>query len=227
MSKIQKQVWATSIKKNYTAMTQGFKMMLVEDEADDFAGSSYFIAMGKAQCKIPEDIDDEKCNSIWSGLARHMKLTPAVVKKTVQTRKMNGAANDLTYEVGKKYMAMPSGMYIVRGIFKKYPSQGNAVKIAELGGHMYTHSGSFTIDINGPANPNKLGRDIFHFELAGNGVIYAAYSKDYAIYDGQLVGLLYWPNYNRCGRGVTSSIKSSTGEGCAARIMERGWIMDY
>ena len=57
------------------AMTQGFKMMLVEDEADDFGGSQYFIGMGKSACKVPADIDDDKCASLWAGLERHLKLT--------------------------------------------------------------------------------------------------------------------------------------------------------
>ena len=75
MSKIQKQIYVTSLKKNYAAMTQGFKMMLVEDEADDFGGSQYFIGMGKSACKVPADIDDDKCASLWAGLERHLKLT--------------------------------------------------------------------------------------------------------------------------------------------------------
>lgn len=228
MSKIQKQIYVTSLKKNYAAMTQGFKMMLAEEEADDFGGVSSFIEMGKSQCKIPNDIDDAKCNSLWAGLARHMKLSPTVADKTRAIRKMTGAEQGWSYVEGTKYMALPSGMWIYSANFYKTARNGDAVKIAELGGHMYTLQGDFTVDINGPANPNKLGRDVFMFKVDSKGQIYAAYSKDYAIYDGQLVGLLYWPGYNRCGRGNSAaSIKTSTGEGCAARIMERGWIMDY
>lgn len=229
MSKIQKQIYVTSLKKNYAAMTQGFKMMLVEDEADDFGGSQYFIGMGKSACKVPADIDDDKCASLWAGLERHLKLTPAVADKNRAIVRLNNSAYTTTsYVAGTKYLSMPSGMYIIAANFRKNPGQGKVDKIAELGGHMYTQQGTFTVDINGPANPNKLGRDIFLFQFDNMGKIYASNSKDVAIYDGQLVGLLYWPGYNRCGNGKSAaSIKTSTGEGCAARIMERGWIMDY
>lgn len=227
MTKFRNYVYVTSLKKNYAAMTQGFKMMLAEDYADDFGGSQYFLNMGKSSCSVPADIDNDSCASFWAGLERHLKLSPATVDKNRKTKYLNNSAYSLSYVARTKYLAMPSGMYILSATFRKKAIRGNTKKIAELGGHMYTLQGQFTIDINGPANPNKVGRDIFSFYVDNTGQMFAAHSKDQAIYDGQLVGLLYWPNYNRCGRGVTSGVKDSLGEGCAARIMERGWIMDY
>lgn len=86
-----------------------------------------------------------------------------------------------------------------------------------------TLHGSFIIDVNGNKKPNKVGRDMFYFYLSSEGYLIPQYGHDYYGY--------YWRNdaLNGCGepdKPLTSKSRSR-GIGCAARIIENGWVMDY
>jgi hypothetical protein len=82
------------------------------------------------------------------------------------------------------------------------------------------------IDVNGDKKlPNKYGRDIFNFRLQQNGTLIPVASKT----DNEIYGNTYWrDNSYYCGTANSSTIPSNTsGSGCAARIIENGWKMDY
>jgi len=75
-----------------------------------------------------------------------------------------------------------------------------------------------------------LGRDIFSFILADNGKLYPAYGKDYAIwYRGSnwATSEYYWKydDLRYCNADIPNPY--ANGAGCAARIIENGWVMDY
>ena len=74
--------------------------------------------------------------------------------------------------------------------------------------------GRFSIDINGDKSPNIAGRDIFYFNLNSNGTVSPLYQGT-------------WQNNPRVCGAPGGSFDNSTGEGCAARIIENGWVMDY
>ncbi len=92
----------------------------------------------------------------------------------------------------------------------------------------YSTCGWLYVDVNGAKKPNYFGRDVFGFFIVSGknpsiypfGGFYASWSNSGT---QDLGGSDYWnySGYNRCGAGG----KSSTG--CAGRIMEKGWIMDY
>lgn len=72
------------------------------------------------------------------------------------------------------------------------------------------------IDVNGKQPPNTFGRDIFRFYLAKDGTILPEGTQD-CTYSG------YWGdsgNSYRCDVG-------GDGETCFARVVEKGWKMDY
>lgn len=66
------------------------------------------------------------------------------------------------------------------------------------------YGGDLSIDVNGDKGPNQLGRDRFFFLLDKHGII-KPMSGD----------------CNPQGDGVDDT------NGCAARIIENGWVMDY
>jgi len=90
------------------------------------------------------------------------------------------------------------------------------------------YNGYVYIDVNGLKGPNKNGRDIFFFYLDVRGNLVPQYS-------GQSVELgfnhpsTYWINsQGECGVAGSSVLPSwVSGRGCAARIIENGWVMDY
>ena len=69
---------------------------------------------------------------------------------------------------------------------------------------------SITIDVNGKdKNPNQFGRDTFLFEVDDRGLVVPLYKNT-------------WTNSDYSGCGIRA-----TGYGCAARIIENDWKMDY
>ena len=95
---------------------------------------------------------------------------------------------------------------------------------------MCSRIGYIYIDVNGKKGPNQWGRDYFEFVLSNEGKLYPVYGKDSALYNN-LTELernsYYWKNNgngNLCDLTVNPN---SYGWGCAARIIENGWKMDY
>lgn len=76
--------------------------------------------------------------------------------------------------------------------------------------------GEFAIvDTNGEKPPNKFGRDVFRVYLLKSGEIVPVGMKN-DTYFGR------WDSY-----GNGSCLENTSGQGCAARIMEEGWAMNY
>lgn len=72
------------------------------------------------------------------------------------------------------------------------------------------------IDINGPATPNTMGRDIFRFVLNADGHLYPLYSRDFCRYDNSQ----YEDVSEKC-------VDDFEGEYCGAYLMQNGYKMDY
>lgn len=87
------------------------------------------------------------------------------------------------------------------------------------------------IDVNSERRPNQYGRDIFKFIVAQNGHLYPLYGRDYAkAFSGNTTGSDYWRNNKElcAGDGILpDGPPNVSGDGCAARIMEEGWKMNY
>ena len=111
------------------------------------------------------------------------------------------------------------------------PEYYNTIK--SLGGNMYSMLGNMYIDVNGEKGPNTLGRDVFVFDLSDEGKLYPRNGKDYALFTSQTSldnNGYYWRNIkNSCENPEGTATISSAGEGsgCAGRIIENGWKMDY
>lgn len=97
-------------------------------------------------------------------------------------------------------------------------------------GAMKAFCGEVMIDVNGPKQPNKIGRDIFGFYLGHDGSLYPYYGRACIEYANKFFNAedYYWRNdATLCGAPNNSDVSGALGLGCAARIMENGWQMDY
>jgi len=87
-------------------------------------------------------------------------------------------------------------------------------------------AGYVTMDVTGTKGPNIWGRDTFNFYMDDKGNVFPKGSMR-----AKELGDSYWKDsINYCGAegSSISEIPSwATGEGCAARIIENGWVMDY
>lgn len=73
------------------------------------------------------------------------------------------------------------------------------------------------IDVNGSEEPNQLGRDVFLFGLANNGILVPAGSEKYNDFDGEVA--IENNDDNVC--------PNEDDLACAARVMANGWRIDY
>lgn len=80
-----------------------------------------------------------------------------------------------------------------------------------------------TIDVNGFKGPNQWGRDLFYFMASPEGNLIPAGSEDFRNRKGNV----YLWNWSTLGSCDPKNNKNSNGKGCAARIIEKGWKMDY
>lgn len=80
---------------------------------------------------------------------------------------------------------------------------------------------SLIIDTNGKEKPNKIGRDVFYFVLGSDGKLYPIGGKDYAVYKNTGT----WNSASSTESCVDNT--TSSGIGCAGRLIENGYKMDY
>lgn len=89
------------------------------------------------------------------------------------------------------------------------------------------------VDVNGLKTPNTWGKDTFEYILTKDGLLFphfgANYVTDVFMQPDYEASQYYWKNRpDDCGTAGISTISANvTGQFCAARIMENGWVMDY
>ena len=90
-------------------------------------------------------------------------------------------------------------------------------------------SGFLAIDVNGKKGPNIEGRDIFEFNISSNGKLVPFWSKSSVLFADGSDASAWYNNPTACGtKGKADAEEKSTfGSGCAARIIDNGWVMDY
>jgi len=79
------------------------------------------------------------------------------------------------------------------------------------------------IDVNGDKKPNVHGRDIFRFYIQNNGNLVPYYSKQYS----DLTGEGWWNAWNNPLSSYCDPQGYAPSTGCAARIIDDGWVIKY
>ncbi len=83
------------------------------------------------------------------------------------------------------------------------------------------------LDINGDKRgPNIKGRDLFYFYVLDNGILLPLYSKPLKCTDPYNYEFEE-KNWKDMGKSGCTGIDKDDNAGCAARIIEKGWKMDY
>ena len=237
INKYSKKVYVTQLRKEYNYMVNGFKTLMASEEVDKLSHTSLWK-------KIPSDVDsldtsalldDEysdfrsefqkifKVNGIYSNDSYATSSTGDGAKYIPDYEFLNGSS--IGWETTLAYLADGSAISFQ---FDKIPgkfddSENKNTKFDEWVGSIY-------IDVNGLKSPNVLGRDAFMFALGNDGNLYPLGGTDWAIAfgcsnSGSGFGSCtdYW-NSNSSNYACNSS---SEGQGCAARIIDEGWEMNY
>lgn len=225
VAKYRNLVYVTRLKKAYSTLENGFKKMLADDEVQYLSDTTSFNSITK---------DSYYGNSFSGGDANICPVFNSYLKKyfKIVDIKTDAEAEFYTLSNEKKYkssfliMFEDGSMLRSLRLHKSSVSRDftSCMKIAKLGGKFCAEQGDLKIDVNGMAPPNKLGRDIFNFVILDDGRLFPYGGKDYAYSRG--TGSIVWQQYHWSAKGDCKDINSS-GDGCAGRIMEKGWIMDY
>lgn len=87
---------------------------------------------------------------------------------------------------------------------------------------------SMWLDINGDKKgPNVKGRDIFFFYVLDTGLLLPKNSRPLVCSDAEGTEYVNEKNWKDMGNSGCTGDDTKTNEGCAARIIEKGWKMDY
>ena len=228
ISSTEKQVEVTSLKKFYAAFDQGLGMIIQDNGCNDIACTGIFngdhtdvswqanidTAMRKAFRVV------KSCNGSLSGCIDY----PSSIKYLDKSSMSTGMAG---YFNGYSFLTT-DGFLVALKDYNSSNCQSSSYSTAT---GFNPHCAYLYVDINGAKTPNQVGRDIFSFSVGGIGGIYPNFGIDYASFwnANYASSSDYWKQTaSECGTAGNPTVGSGvSGDGCAARIMENGWKMDY
>lgn len=220
----QKRSYVVALKKFYSTQNDGWARLLADEGVEQLDDTSVFQSINSiAQI---EDANLPANVPFFNNLKKYFKCSVIQAPSNYQTYYLNGSTgtNYSYYNV----LAFQDGSIVFGGRFyaKAQASAVTNAAISAQGGHMFSQQAYFFVDVNGFKKPNIYGRDIFQFVLSSDGKMYPFSGSDLSAYVGG--NSFYWRNNSALCPSV-SKIDSSSGfgYGCAARIMEEGWDMNY
>lgn len=195
----QKHVLVNQLKKAVSVFEQGMQKMIIDESVDNLKQLPMF------------DMDNGCYQNGYGSL-----IGETLLKKYFKILKFSYDEFEAKYldeNLGEDSSSDPAPVYMSDGTIYYIDGCYSSNWIA----------GSVIIDVNGTKKPNQWGRDVFEFYITplGNLVpIRGTYE--------QSKSSRYWKNGNYlCGTEGSSDISNVGGYGCAARIIENGWKMDY
>lgn len=234
IAKYNKKAWVTQLQKSYSTLEQGFQLMLADESVSKLSDMSFWPS-GSGTCSNGTWETDDACKNFLDDLNKYFKFV-GLEEYGADSHYLKKTGTPLSST--QKMSILPDGAMVSLMLFKT-PDESNSEacnEIKRMGGTMCSMAiVEMHIDVNGKKGPNTMGRDIFKFVLSNEGKLYPEYGKDIALYYGVYTipsldySIYYWRNNtNSCGTPGSSEIPDNTrGDGCAARIMENGWKMDY
>lgn len=215
----QKQALVNQLKKSYSMWSQAFQKILADEDVEKLSDTELW-SKHPGYCS---QNDISGCNEFLSGMQKYLKLEFSSAK---ENNEYKGG-----YEKTAYLFKLEDGSLIRAFTFfkeKRYERDEN--KIKELGGNMLSEIGFISIDVNGFKGPNESGKDIFLFKISNEGKLYPKAGKDDALHESAIninSNRYYWKNDTSswgCNNGYSGRDLNS---GCAAKIMEEGWKMNY
>ena len=219
----KKTVYVNQLKKFVSTFEQGLQKMLADEgvqRLSDLPGLGTFYDTWHQKEEALKFIEDFLSKEFY------------VTYKDAQGYLLNGWI--LGYEDGyTNHMQLNDGSAIISiysyGKNASHKSSAQCDLIKSKGGTMCSEFMYFYVDVNGVKGPNKEGRDVFFFHVSDEGKLYPKGGKDNALYENPNTPLeshyYYWNSSS--ADGYTGCDGNTKMAGCAARIIENGWKMDY
>lgn len=211
----QKQHYVVQLKKNYSMLSQAFTVFAADRNC-----------IGDIQCALGEFGASSLATKFLANdaFARNYLKTAKIVHNNGVGLAFNsdffGSFYDSWYKAGTDTAELdPNG----GGTYQIALIDGTSMKLnlSCLAGTNppYNICGSIELDVNGAKPPNLVGRDYFGFYIMKNTQVVPVGKKD------------LMPGYDWDGESSNNCTNTPQGDayahGCAARIMEEGWQMNY
>ena len=216
ISNYQKRVYVNQLKKASSVLSNGFKLMMAHDGVtelkDTYAFSgitgtvTYLIGKPTKSCTVGntlENINTDDCRSVREGFSDAFSAVRFTSCDGVQMKYLNGD-NYHVRSADTTCIEFADGSVIFSGVFNVSPSSS-----------ILPYQAQFWIDINGPKNPNTIGRDIFDFYVGADGIAIGRGSNS--------------DNENKSWRSDNidhNCVIYGRGLGCAGRVLEED-AMNY
>lgn len=217
----KKQVLVNQLKKAMSEISQGLQLMMAEDEVTSLTQINGAVSYCSSQNRFETD---------WHCIP--------LGKRFLSSFKGSRYVTNIQDIPNYKWKYLNEEKYEVPGIVSAHIlADGAMILWGEhwLGDTLMTEEGHplnredigyvmlMTIDVNGFKGPNQWGRDLFYFMASPEGNLIPAGSEDFRNRRGNV----YLWNWSTLGSCDPKNNKNSNGTGCAARIIEKGWKMDY
>lgn len=217
----KKQVLVNQLKKAMSEISQGLQLMMAEDEVTSLTQINGAVSYCSSQNRFETD---------WHCIP--------LGKRFLSSFKGSRYVTNIQDIPNYKWKYLNEEKYEVPGIVSAHIlADGAMILWGEhwLGEVQMTEEGHplnrediryvmlMTIDVNGFKAPNQWGRDLFYFMASPEGNLIPAGSEDFRNRRGNV----YLWNWSTLGSCDPKNNKNSNGTGCAARIIEKGWKMDY
>ncbi len=216
----QKQTYVTSFKKFYSTYQQGIASMLQKAGCEDLECLGWWTESTVTPPAGWLEQRDKAFRENFNIVETYNNINPNPYQRKL--KRLSGAAlgydDFITNDDNRYLIILADGTLIWQRSTQCYPSP--SVNISK-----YAKRCSWTlVDINGNKNPNQYGRDVFSLYLTYDGKLIPDYGVDYAqIESGEdwETSSNYWKNSNGCSK------TAGFGDGCAAKLIEEGWQMNY
>ncbi len=217
----RKQQYVTQLKKNYSIVSDAFRLAMVKDGVTDFTDTELYSVIGTYSSK-----GDNDYNKFKSGINQYFNTVEVYApgdiadefddslicggKKNYQYLKTSHCNNNLAPVSGgypAVVLADGSIIYPIISMLQTFTKYSDYTKVDKCG---YVE-----IDVNGVKGPNVYGRDVFTFVITTSGVIFPR---------GMFLNDTWRQGITSCRPERYDYID---GQSCTARIMDEGWKMTY
>lgn len=219
------EAYVRQLQKSINTIENGLKKAIADDEVDSLTDTALIQSItGSSYYSFGGD------RTFESNLKKYFKIISVEPDIQREFAQLNGSSK-IPYAGVINFADGTSVMEVKLSKMLTTDAKEKCELIKSLGGNTCATVGRFYIDVNGYKKPNKFGRDVFFFSVTDNGRLLPHYGKDAALLVEQVpleTNSSYWgTTISLCGERGKPLSRYANGTGCAARIIENGWKIDY
>lgn len=215
-----KQEYVNGLKKNYSEISQMFKNYIADEGVEN---------LSQTKLLSTDPYSDESQTYLNTMVRKYFKIIDSC-KMTepckLSTKLLDNSGYASAQDTNAYAFYTTAGTYFSIAL----DTESSCTPNYSIKTPMKGNCGTLYIDVNGAQQPNKLGRDGYMLMIGPDGNLFPYYGISYAQYNTAINTSPKnpWTSYTSvCGTAGSPNIEGVEGWGCAARIIEEGWEMNY